>query len=532
MVSRLQEEITIRYATKEEREQRDKLVTAYRDIFSEEIRANIEQRDKAASEAEQRQQLIDRTNTPAYKEWHEKLTRIAAELSALDEIIQGKYIDEIQNDIPLLLNDTAYVLELAFRDMYKAYLEDTIALYYEDTKERGRAFSYRRAARQFVLDWIEPQDKAFRKSSTKTEQDKAKYRQIIDIFVEATIKAITPEMKSRIEKSPTKRAKRDKAELLTPLKAVETFFTPNSYVNNNFMDILKYFYKENNGQMIFVPTEIEVDITGKSKGSLPIMLSINYEGDITKEGTKSIDYNKARIQGFDTAVLDAVCTILETEQHDIYISAIDALLNGRSNIQAVGKKREERILLALRKLRGTTVRLDITNEIQGKYAEAFKALDLKSGVLDAAMLEYTGLELANYAGQTTYVIHVDKMPAIYQYSKAKGEITSFPTALLNTPERAEERYTTLKVALLKRITLINKRIMNSNTILFESLYRVAGLEEKKEKGNRSKERDKLVDMLKYWKEQGYIKGYKQHYEGKAYTGFEIDPKYIIPNNKR
>ena len=85
-------------------------------MFSKELRANIEQRDKTASEAEQRQQLLDRINTPEHKEWHEKLQGIARELVAIDELIQAKYISEIQKDIPLLLNDTAYILEIAFRD--------------------------------------------------------------------------------------------------------------------------------------------------------------------------------------------------------------------------------------------------------------------------------------------------------------------------------------------------------------------------------------------------------------------------------
>ena len=529
MLSRQQEYIALRYATEEEKKERSRLTGILNDMFQQELKINFEIREKGRaagkSEDEIQKAIFNKMTTPTYEEYHRRLVSATQELTDLDTRLQDRYIAEIQKDIPLLLADAEDVLQVAFvnMDKYGTFLQDEMTETFEQLKAAGKKPTFNKAAKTFVLAWIEPQDKAFRKCENKTAEDKAKYKSLVDARIQEVLEALTPEVRKQIEKG----IKTEAVGRLTPIQHAETFYTPNSYIAGNFMDILKGFYKENNGQMSFIPNvEMEIDITGRGKGSIPVMMSINYDGDITQEGTNSIDYNRARIQGFDTNVLDAICTILETGQNDIYVSALDALLNGRENIQAVGKKREERILLAFRKLSGTRVRLDITNELKGKYAEAFEALDLKSGVLDAAMLEYTGLELANYAGQKTYVIHVDKMPAIYQYSKAKGEITAFPTALLETPERAEERFTTLKIALLKRITLINKRVMSENTILFESLYRAAGLEEKTDKSLRKRERDTLIDMLVCWKKQGYIKDYEAYYKGKSFAGFKIEPHYI------
>ena len=523
MVNRQQEEIALRYATEEEKKRHYELIDALNTLFSQELQYNRETREAAiaagATEEEARAAIVRLIDTPAYYKNHRRLVSCSQELSELDDAIRENYIAEIQKDMPLLFADIEEVLSTALAVQWGVFLEEEIRESYSNIKEAGKQPTIRKAAKAFIISWIEPQQEAYKQCKDKTAEDKAKYKGIIDANINKILEILTPEMRKRIVQAAP-----DRTERITPIQHAETFYTPNSYVAGNFMDILKGFYKDNDGQMSFIPQNMEIDITGKGKGYIPVMLSINYEGDITKEGTKSIDYNRARIEGFDTNVLDAICTILETGQNDIYVSAVDALLRGSDKIQKISEKREERIILAFRKLGGTRVRLDITNELKGKYD--FAALDLKEGILEAAMLEYTGLDLTTYAGKKTYVIHVDKMPAIYQYSKAKGEITSFPTALLDTPERAEERFTTLKIALLKRITLINKRIMNSKTILFNTLYSTAGLEEIADKGNRSKERDKLIDMLKVWKEQGYIKGYKPHYEGRAYTGFEIEPHYI------
>lgn len=529
MAFRQEMDIILRYATKEEKAKYEGLLLDLNNLITEDItNARTIRENSNATGQEALIEIADYKETPAGKKLERGFIALSKQLADLQSVLKDRYKVEAAQDLPALFKDTETLLSTTLKEIDEDFCIDLFAYEWQQAKQKDKAFSYKATAKNFINECIDLQRAALKNSKTKTKEDSKAFREITNKHIAELLGKLTPDIEEQIQKKAKKPI--DKTKRLTPVQIPQRFNTPNSYIGSNFMEILKPFYRENDGQMRFVPTNLEIDITGRSKGYVPVMLSINYEGDITKEGTMSIDYNKARIQGFDTAVLDAVCTILETGQNDIYVSAIDALLNGRSNIQAVGKRREERIILAFRKLGGTRVRLDITNELKGKYTEAFEALNLKSGVLDAAMLEYAGLELANYAGQKTYVIHVKEMPAIYQYSKAKGEITSFPTALLNTPERAEERYTTLKVSLLKRITLINKRVMNNNIILFESLYRAAGLEEHENKTQRSRERETLVNMLKHWKEQDYIKDYEAHYKGKSFVGFKIKPNYDF--NKR
>lgn len=517
-----QEPVVLRYANKKEREEFDRLNGLFHTLIKQQIEAyrKIEEEGKQAGYDESKINEIFKENTEGSR-IAQAMAEAGEKFTELQLLFYKRYIEDVKDNLPLLFEDIEAI---------KADDFDVSVLHYyvidEIEQKKPKTIPTKRVVKKYIQERIlENQTTAFKRCRTKTDKDIKRFNKAINDYAEQLIKRFTPKQQAAIQKAFRNRY--EKTDLIKPIQPAETFYTPNSYVAGNFMDILNGFYKDNDGQMSFIPQVMGVDITGKGKGNITVMLSINYEGDITKEGTKSIDYNKARIQGFDTAVLDAICTILETGQNDIYVSAIDALLRGSDKIQKVSPKREERIKLAFRKLGGTRVQLDITSELKSKYD--FAALDLKEGVIDAAMLEYTGLKLTTYAGATTHVIHVEKMPVIYQYSKAKGEITSFPTALLETGERAEERFTTLKLALLKRITLINKRIMIEKTILFESLYRAAGLEEHEHKTQRSREREALVNMLKFWKEQGYIKGYEAYYKGREFVGFKIDPHYIKPN---
>lgn len=515
-----------RYATEEQAAEVERLRKAIDKSIDEQIEDYRQQwligKEQGLTDDEIRQRVAARNNTPAIKQRDKVFNKLVKDMDKVIDTLVRLYIKCAAEDIPTLLKDAEAKLA-SFNDYIQEWvLVDILADSKKAAEKKGKTYTEAGTIKDIIEGEIYAQRSALRHSKIKTKQDKAALDNIVQACIDTFLERITPEIRKQVDaacKEPV-----EKGQLLKPIEKTETFYTPNSYIAGNFMDILKGFYQENNGQMSFIPQSMEIDITGRGKGSIPVMLSINYEGDITKEGTNSIDYNRARIQGFDTAVLDAICTILETGQNDVYISAIDSLLKGGTKVRTLSEKREERLLLAIRKLSGTRVRLDITNELKAKYD--FAALDLKEGVLDAAMLEYTGLELTTYAGIKTHVIHVEKMPAIYQYSKAKGEITSFPTALLETGERAEERFTTLKIALLKRITLINKRIMTEKTILFESLYRAAGLEEHENKSQRKRERDALIDMLLCWKKAEYIKGYESYYKGKSCVGFKIEPHYI------
>ena len=298
-----------------------------------------------------------------------------------------------------------------------------------------------------------------------------------------------------------------KKNRLNPITLPNVFHTPNSYVANEFPFWQQRFYKDNDGQLTFLPDVgyLPMNIAGDAKNPVNIYVALNYEGDITEDGTATISYNKARIAGFDLAVLDAICSFMEHGTDSIYVSAIDNLLKGgKTQNNKISKKRQDRIILALRKLSGTRIYLDVRNDLNTKYGDMFA-----EGVYDGAMLEYDGLRATTYAGRETYVFHVKDLPAVYKYSKAKGNIVQFPTILLDTGDRADEDVIPLKKELLKHITLINKRIYNNHNISITNLYKRADVPEPTGANRKQKSRhiDRFRDWLEYWKRYDYIKDF-------------------------
>ena len=290
---------------------------------------------------------------------------------------------------------------------------------------------------------------------------------------------------------------------------------------------MREFYKENtDGQLTFLPDagRLPLNVSGNNSNPVNIYVALNYEGDITEDGTTTISYNKARIAGFDLAVLDAICSFMEHGTDSIYVSAIDNFLKGgKTQNNKVSKKRQDRIILALRKLSGTRIYLDIRNDLNTKYGDVFA-----EGIYDGAMLEYDGLKATTYAGVETYIFHVKDLPAIYKYSKAKGNIVQFPTVLLDTGDRAEENIIPLKKELLKHITLINKRIYNNHNISISNLYKRADVPEPTGINRKQKSRDvaRFKNWLEYWKTYDYIKDFSV--QGDTIT---ITPNYITSKNK-
>ena len=518
-----QDDILLRYATEEERKAFIALDDRHSAILSMRINMWIqaqEEGEHAGYDSDEIRRLFDERID--VRKTEAALNEAGAQIFEYIDKFNARYIEAVKSNISILFEDMETV---AASDIDTGRLHDII-IYDIETKKPKTLPDYR-VAKQYAETVLHYQVDAFRECENKTKQDTDRYKSIIKALAEKILKQLTPEQRQAIDTAfKCRYEKKSKAELVKPILPATTFSTPNSYFSNTLHEMIaQHFRKQINGQLGFTLNADILGGRGKNGYKIMDMISLTYEGDITEEGSTSIDYNRARITGFDTAVLDAICTILETGQNNIYISAIDSLLRGGKKVHKLSKPRADRILLALQKLSSTRVYIDITNELKGKYKSAFEEAGYKEAAFGRHMLDYSDLKLTTFAGYSTYVFHVDILPPLYEYSKIKGEITSFPTMLLDTPERAEERYTALKVALLKRIANINKHVMLENTILFESLYRAAGIKEHESRTQKSREREALINMLKFWKEQDYIKGYEAYFKGRVYAGFKIQPNY-------
>lgn len=348
--------------------------------------------------------------------------------------------------------------------------------------------------------------------STFTDEQKEQVLKIIDNYkdtVEEPIKEIVEEPTSTLDK-------------LLPIIKSNKFYMNNTMISNNMTTIFDTLVRETpNGQLSLLPIKVQLDISGDAKKKEVFnKISFTYGGELS--------FNKARIKEYDRLILDAVCTILYAGNGVMSDADIFRTLKGYKGTKTKpSQKQLERIREGMLKMSGTRMYADITEELNRGYLKTENE-ELKKGVWDKAIVEYDGLELIapNGSIQKVYSFKDNRgnirYPMIMQYCQAKGQIVSYPIELLDTPEHYTEAYTLIKSYLLKEITnYIKGHRNNNNVIAYSSMYKKCGLEEPTDKTLRKRDRDAIKNMLDYWKEKNYIKGYKDHKQGRAITGIEF-----------
>ncbi len=295
----------------------------------------------------------------------------------------------------------------------------------------------------------------------------------------------------------------------------------NSKVSNHLAGITDRLYNEQNDGQIsfsFVPITAKEDQDGAvivdvgGKKTVPVLVSLSYDGELS--------FNKAKIKPFDENVLNTVCSILQAGNTKMTLYDIAKTMHGNST-KKVTQKELDKINASMRKLAATRVYMDITNEANARYAfendPVFASLKV-----DQSLLSYTGIEAKLKTGQQVYLIELDREPILYRYCKLKNELVSYDTKLLAIPINETEDITLLKFYLIKQVQLINKGELR-NRIKYETVFEKTGVEEGKTKQARQRNRDYIKRMFEFWKQEGFIKDFKEYKEGREIKGIEIIP---------
>lgn len=128
-------------------------------------------------------------------------------------------------------------------------------------------------------------------------------------------------------------------------------------------------------------------------------------------------------------------------------------------------------------------------------------------------------------------------PILYQYGRYTNQLLSIRADLLDIKEVTEqgqiltislpvtETRTAIRNYMLRRIKIMqhdaqNKNPQQSNIILFDTLFREAGIDTTSRESNR-RNRDYAFNCLEYWKAAGFISDYKKQTKGNAITAMEI-----------
>lgn len=227
---------------------------------------------------------------------------------------------------------------------------------------------------------------------------------------------------------------------------------------------------------------------------------------------------------FDSSVLNAVIT-LYVEGGNQYITpeAVYKIMTGDTSARVQPAMRQK-IVESLDALSGTRAIIKADQEAAG-----YKGMktEYKGYVLNMDQVT------VKKGSETADVFQINKMPVLYQYAAAKGQIGRAPVALLKTPGRTSEELINLRGYLLQRVGVMkNPKNRISTNIRFETIFNRLGLLEglandDQERKKRAKVYKAVTEILTEWQGQGFIKGFTLNYKGahkkQGYESVTIDP---------
>ena len=137
----------------------------------------------------------------------------------------------------------------------------------------------------------------------------------------------------------------------------------------------------------------------------------------------------------------------------------------------------------------------------------------KIEINDAGQLFPGHITTVKINGNTAAGIELFKLPLLYvlQDNLEKGQILRVPTKILKIPGRVDEELITIRAYLLRRVDAMKHSSRLSRMIIFKNILEEVGVDPT-DRGERNKPAQVLKRterILDYWKEEGYIKGYRK-----------------------
>jgi len=251
----------------------------------------------------------------------------------------------------------------------------------------------------------------------------------------------------------------------------------------------------------------------------------------------------AELSHFDRSVYDAVSTIYATGNK--FFTTVELLRVISQNPKAkLTEKKREKIRNSLFHIARfwMTITTDDSEKLDVWYKlSSRKPLNYERKIYKNLQATYTG-RLLNFSvigyrvsegepfekkDEFAEVWKILDTPLLYQYAKAKGQISAVPSKYLDTSKKADKKIALnrgdhtdeLASFLSREIDTMKKTVKRkqpySRIILLERVYKIDGIEDIQQNTSNIKikkktTRDKLVKILNRFKENGMIKGHSLH----------------------
>lgn len=222
--------------------------------------------------------------------------------------------------------------------------------------------------------------------------------------------------------------------------------------------------------------------------------------------------DKNEVTLYEAAVHDAICALyINGDNKFISLPMIYKAMTGdkkaRLSEESANRIRESVIVLS-----ETHIDIDASQEAEEansrkwnfefeEFNDCLIDIEFVKGVRDGVESEW---------------VKILNLPILHEYAQFKKQIATVPAQLKNTPIRKNKEIIELQTYLLKRVEAMKNSKKVNNTIRFtkskgtEGLYEVLMLEAPTIATLRKKQqriRDYTIQILDYWKTEGWIKGY-------------------------
>ena len=281
----------------------------------------------------------------------------------------------------------------------------------------------------------------------------------------------------------------------------DTFISPKDKVSN------KAFEGKLNGKGSLA---LKMERKGTNK-PITTMVSIDFDEmqGITIRGRKELTI-------YDRAVHDAIITLYVEGGNDIItLPMIYRVMTGDPNARLKAKQAEA-ISNSVTKLMYSNITIDATDELKTYYG------------VDG--LKYNGYLLvleriiATVDSNVMEAIHVLRAPILYEYANYKNQIGRTDIKLLNTPGKKNEEIIALQSYLRLRILSFKGSKKLPPTIVYDTVYKQINVSAETPGALRKKKakvRGQVKQILDYWKQEGFIKGYVENKHGQEVYSVSI-----------
>lgn len=223
---------------------------------------------------------------------------------------------------------------------------------------------------------------------------------------------------------------------------------------------------------------------------------------------------------FDYCIHEAVCTLIQSGNKVFSAEMVYRAMNGLTNTQYVTPQAVAAVTKSIMKQRHIDVFIDCSKDPD--FKDGVKAI--QEAVIPCKII------YAKINGSITQVFMMYAQPPIYWYSSLKKQVRYLDIKLFNIFDlRSSEQITTIKFYLLQQIESMKGKNGRNKTIRFDTIMQDCKL--KFSPSNPAKDikkyRDYIKKMLNYWIECGYISGYKENKNGRAFESVTIS----LPDKK-